>query len=121
MLLAFVHVSEFKVYIRLCTFLFTAMLKLEQAASLHQGKDAPSSGATKGTMPSCPLRFFKIFQKLSDNFVETNRTSERFFDGNSNSRKVKMTTCMGRRVAIRSKFLVLMHPQLQHEDLQVLI
>jgi hypothetical protein len=39
------------------------MLKLEQAMSLHQGKDAPCSGATKGTMPSCPQRFFKNFQK----------------------------------------------------------
>jgi hypothetical protein len=66
------------VYIRLCTFFFMAMLMLEQAASLHQGKDAPYSGATKGTMPSCPQFFFKIFQKKFDNFVETDRTSEKF-------------------------------------------
>jgi hypothetical protein len=56
-----------------------AMLMLEQVVSLHQGKDAPSSGATKGTMPSCPQHFFKIFQKKSDNFVETDPTSEKFF------------------------------------------
>jgi hypothetical protein len=66
-----------------------AMLKLEQAASLHQGKDTPCSGAIKGTMPSCLQRFFEFFSKTSDNFVETNRTSEKFFDGNSNSRKSK--------------------------------
>jgi hypothetical protein len=41
-----------------------ATLKLEQAASLHQGKDAPCSGATKGAMPSCSQRFFEIFQKF---------------------------------------------------------
>jgi hypothetical protein len=41
-----------------------AMLKLEQAASLHQGKDTPYLGATKGTTPSCPQRFFEIFQKI---------------------------------------------------------
>jgi hypothetical protein len=69
------------------------MLMLEQAASLHQGKDAPCSGATKGTMPSCPQRFFDFFRN-SDNLVETDRTSEKFFDGNSNSRKAKMTACM---------------------------
>jgi hypothetical protein len=70
-----------------------AMLKLEQAASLH---NAPCSGATKGTTPSCPQRFFEFFQKkISYNFVETNRTSEKFFDGSSNSRKEKMTVCMG--------------------------
>jgi hypothetical protein len=70
-----------------------AMLMLEQAVSLHQGKDTPCSGATKGTMP-CPQCFFVFFSKISDNFVETDRTSERFFDGNSNSRKAKMTVCM---------------------------
>jgi hypothetical protein len=41
-----------------------AKLKLEQAASLHQGKYTPCSGDTKGTMPSCPQRFFEIFQKI---------------------------------------------------------
>jgi hypothetical protein len=70
------------------------MLMLEQAASSHQGKDAPCSGATKGTMPLCPQRFFEIFQKHSDNFVETDRMSEKFIDGNSNSRRTKMTVCM---------------------------
>jgi hypothetical protein len=47
--------------------------------SLHQSKHAPYSGATKGTTPSCLLVFSKFFKKKSDNFVETNRTSERFF------------------------------------------
>jgi hypothetical protein len=41
-----------------------AMLKLEQTASLHQGKDAPCSGATKGTMLSCPQLFLEIFKKF---------------------------------------------------------
>jgi hypothetical protein len=39
---------------------------------------------TQGTMPSS---FFRNFQKKTDNYVETDRTSERFFDGNSISRK----------------------------------
>jgi hypothetical protein len=76
---------------------------LEQAASLHQVKDAPFSRATKGTMPSCPQRFFKFFQKNSDNFVENDRTSEKFFDGSSNSGKVKMTVCMTWRLAYSFK------------------
>jgi hypothetical protein len=76
---------------------------LEQAVSLHQAKDDPCSGATKGTMPSCPQRFFEFFQKNSDNFIETNRTSEKFFDGNSNSKKSKMTVCMRWRVAYSFK------------------
>jgi hypothetical protein len=69
-----------------------AMLMLEQAVSLHQGKDAPSSGATKGTMPSCPQHFFEIFQKNSDNFVETDPTSEKFFM--ETETREKMTACM---------------------------
>jgi hypothetical protein len=44
-------------------------------------------------MPNCVLIFYEIF-KNSDNFVETDRTSERFFDGNSISQKVKMTACV---------------------------
>jgi hypothetical protein len=55
------------------------MLVLEQAVYLCQGKDAPCSGATKGTLPSCPQRFFEFSQKNSYNFVETDHMSERFF------------------------------------------
>jgi hypothetical protein len=57
------------------------MFRVEQRTSLHQCKDAPCSGATQGTMPS-PV-FYDFFQKNPDNRVETDRTSERFFDGNS--------------------------------------
>jgi hypothetical protein len=70
-------------------------------------------------MPSCLVVFFLNFFKNSDNFVETNRTSERFF-----KRKLelaKMTSCAGWRVAIRSKLLVLTPPRLRHEDLRVLL
>jgi hypothetical protein len=67
--------------------------------SLHQGKDAPCSGATKGTMPSCPQHFCRNFSKYSNNFVETDRTSKKFFDGNSNSRKAKMKACVRWRLA----------------------
>jgi hypothetical protein len=37
-------------------------IEAEQRASLHQGKDAPCSGATKGTMPSS--LFTKFFKKI---------------------------------------------------------
>jgi hypothetical protein len=64
-----------------CVHMFATMFEAEQRASLHQGKDAPYSGATKGMMPS---PFFTIFfKKNPDSCVETDRTSERFFDGNS--------------------------------------
>jgi hypothetical protein len=66
-------------------------------------------------MPS-PI-FLQFFSKNTDNCVETDRMSERFFDGNSISRKVKTTTCMGRGAAVRSKLLVLTPPRLRHEDL----
>jgi hypothetical protein len=104
-----------------CVNFFAATCELEQTTSLHRSKDAPCLGVTKGTMPSCPPHFFEIFQKNSDNFVETNRTSERFFDRNSNSRKVKMMACVRWRVAIHPKLLVLTPPRLQHEDLRVLL
>jgi hypothetical protein len=74
--------------------MFAATFELEQRVSLHQGKDAPYSGATKGTMPSCSPHFFEFFQKKNpDNFVEADHMSERFFDRNSILRKVKMTGC----------------------------
>jgi hypothetical protein len=48
--------------------------------------------------------FFRIFfKKNSDNFVETDRTSEKFFDGSSNSRRAKMTACVRWRVAYSFK------------------
>jgi hypothetical protein len=71
-----------------------AMLMLEQAASLHQYKDAPCSGATKGHNALVSSTFFQNCFKNSDNLVETDRTSDKFFDGNSNSRKAKMTVCV---------------------------
>jgi hypothetical protein len=72
-------------------------------------------------MPLCPKRFFRKFSKNSDNFVDTDRTSEKFFVGSSNSKKAKMTVCMSGESPIRSKLLVLTPPRLQHEDLQVLL
>jgi hypothetical protein len=99
MLLAFVHMSSSSKLMFSCVHFFTATFKLEQIASLHQGKDAPCSGATKGTIPSCLLVFSKKNSKKSNKFVEIDRTSERFFNGNSNSRKVNddsshgMTSC----------------------------
>jgi hypothetical protein len=73
-----------------CVHMFATTLEAEQRASLHQCKYAPCSGATQGTIPSSV--FQKISKKNPDNCVETDRTRERFFDGNSISRKVKMTT-----------------------------
>jgi hypothetical protein len=96
-------VSEFKFIFGCALFFFIAILMLEQVACLHQVKDSPCSWATKGTMPSCPQRFFRNFSKNSDNFVETNCTSEKFFDGNSNSRKVKVIVCMRWRDAYSFK------------------
>jgi hypothetical protein len=51
MLLAFVHMSLSSKLIFGCVHYFIATFKLEQSAALHQGKDTPCSGATKGTMP----------------------------------------------------------------------
>jgi hypothetical protein len=64
-----------------CVHMFAKTFEAEQRVSLHQGKDAPCSGATKGTIPSIvPSSFFtKIFKKNPDICVETDCTSERFF------------------------------------------
>jgi hypothetical protein len=96
-------VSEYKFIFGCALFSFMAILMLEQVASLHQVKDAPFSGATKGHNALVPSTFFRNFSKSSDNFVETDHTSEKLFDGNSNTRKVKMTVCMRWRVAYSFK------------------
>jgi hypothetical protein len=49
-----------------------------------------------------PSLVFTRFFKNPDNLVETNRTSERFFDGNSISRKVKATTYVGEELFVQS-------------------
>jgi hypothetical protein len=74
--------------------------------------------ATQGMIPSLLLQ---NFSKNPDNCVETDRTSERFFDGNSISQKVKMMDCVERRVVAHSKLLVLTPLWLQHEDLRALL
>jgi hypothetical protein len=59
------------------------------------------------------LPIFTIFQKKNpDIYVETDRTSERFFDGNSILREVRAMACVGRDVATRSKLLAPMPPRL---------
>jgi hypothetical protein len=67
----------------------------------------------------CPPVFCEFF-KNPDNRVETDRTSERFFDGNSILREVKAMACVGRGVVVRSKFLVPTSPRLPHEGLRTL-
>jgi hypothetical protein len=56
--------------------MFAITLGAEQRASLHQRKDAPFSGGYPGH--DALLVFYDIFQKKSNNFVKTYRTSERF-------------------------------------------
>jgi hypothetical protein len=67
--------------------MFATTFGVEQQAS-------PCSGATQAGHDALP-RFYDFFQKNTDNCVETNRASERFFDGNSISQKVKMTAYVG--------------------------
>jgi hypothetical protein len=67
----------------------------------------------------CPPPFLWNFLKNPDNLVETDRTSERFFDGNSISWKEKTTAYVGWGVAVCSKLLVLTPPRLRHEDLRL--
>jgi hypothetical protein len=61
---------------------------------------------------------FDDFSKFSDNCVATDRTSERFFDGNSILREVRMMACVGRHVASCSKFVTPTPPRLRCEDLR---
>jgi hypothetical protein len=43
----------------------------------------------------CPPPVFMIFSKNPDNHVETDRMSERFFDGNPTLREVRVMACVG--------------------------
>jgi hypothetical protein len=88
-----------QVYIRLCAFFFMAILMLEQAASLHQVKDAPFSGATKGKMPSCPQHFFEIFQKIPTTLSRPIARERSFLTETRTRRKAKMSVCVRWRVA----------------------
>jgi hypothetical protein len=46
-------------------------------------------------MVRCPPPFFTIFFKNPDKCVEIDHTCERYFDGNSILRKVKVAACVG--------------------------
>jgi hypothetical protein len=70
-----------------CTFFFVAMLVLEQVVSSHQGKRRSLLRGYQGHNALASSTFFSKFFKNSDNFVETDCTSEKFFDGSSNSKK----------------------------------
>jgi hypothetical protein len=64
------------------------------------------------------LLFFCDFSKNYDNSVATDCTSERFFDGNSILREVRVMACVGRAVAARSKLLAPTPPRIRCEDLR---
>jgi hypothetical protein len=81
MLFVYVHISLSAELVLDCVLFITA-------------NTLPARGLPRARR-SRPPHFFKVFSKNSDNFVETDRTSEKVFNGNSNSQKVKMTTCMG--------------------------
>jgi hypothetical protein len=106
--------------VRDCVLFITATFNLSSQRLCTKANTLPTRGLPRAQHPRASSFFSKFF-KNSDNFVETNRTSERFLNRNSNSRKVKMMACAGWRVAIRSKLLVPTPPLQRHEDLQVLL
>jgi hypothetical protein len=61
--------------------MFATMFEVEQRASLHQAKKRSLLEGYQGH--DALLVFYENFQKNPYNYVETDRTSERFFDGNS--------------------------------------
>jgi hypothetical protein len=81
-------------------------------------KTLPVRGLPRAPTPPPPV--FCEFFKNPNNRVETDRTSERFFDRNSILREVKAMDCVGRGVVVRSKFLVPTSPRLPHEGLRTL-
>jgi hypothetical protein len=102
MSLAFVHMSPSSKRIFGCVhFSVWQHLSLRRHRPCTKAKTLPARDY-QGHNALMPPHFFQKFSKKSDNLVETNRTSERFFDGNSNSRKVKMMVCVRWQVAIRS-------------------
>jgi hypothetical protein len=103
-----------------CVLFITATFNLSSQRLCTKANTFPARGLPRAQRPRASS-FFRNFSKNSENFVEANRTSERFLNGNLNLQKVKMTACAGWRVTIRSKLLVLTPPWLQHEDLRVLL
>jgi hypothetical protein len=95
-------VSEFKLIFGCALFSLWQYLCLSRQCLSTKSKTLPSWGLPR---PQCPrvLNISQKFSKKSDNFVETDRASEKFFDGNSNSGKAKMTVCMRWRVAYSFK------------------
>jgi hypothetical protein len=90
MLFVYVHMSLSSELASDCVIFITTTFNLSSQRLCAKANTLPARGLTKGTTPSCLLIFFEIFQKNSDNFVEANRTSERFF-----KRKLKLAKGKG--------------------------
>ena len=103
MLFASVHLSPSSSLYSVVRFIsLWQYLCLSRQRLCTKSKTLPSRGLPRAQCPRV-LSIFSKFFKNSDNFVETDRTSEKFFGGNSNSGKVKMTVCMRWRVAYSFK------------------
>jgi hypothetical protein len=72
--------------------MFATTFEAEQRVSLHQAKKCSLLRGYQGH--DALLVFKNFFKKNPDNCVEIDRTSKRFFNGNSISQKVKMTACV---------------------------
>jgi hypothetical protein len=98
------HISEFKFIFGCALFSLWQYLCLSRQRLCNKSKTLPSRGLPRAQC-QCPrvINVFSKFFKNSDNFVETDRTSEKFFYGSLNSRKVTMTVCMRWRVTYSFK------------------
>jgi hypothetical protein len=109
------HVFEFEKLVDDHVYECAATLRLSSECPCTCAETLPTRGLPRAR---CPPSDFYDFQKNLDNYVETDLTSERFFDENSILCEVRAMTCMGRDVAARSKLLAPTPLRLWCKDLQ---
>jgi hypothetical protein len=110
----FSHVFEFEKRVDDHVYECATTLRLSSECPCTSAETLPTQGLPRAR---CPPSDFYDFSN-PDNYVETDRTSKRFFDGNSILREVRATACVGRDVAARSKLLAPTPPRLRCEDLR---
>jgi hypothetical protein len=110
------HVFEFEKLVDDHVYECATSLRLSSECLCTCAETFPARGLPRARCP--PYDFYDFSKKDPDNYVETDRTSERFFDENSILREVRATACVGRDIAARSKLLAPKPLRLWCEDLR---
>jgi hypothetical protein len=115
-----VHMSLSSKLVPDCVLFITTTFNLSSQRLCTRANTLPARGLPRARCPRASS-FFRFFSKKSDNFVETNRTRERFFKRKLELAKGKDDSLRGMASRYSLKLLVLTPLQLRHEDLRVLL